>query len=81
MYYKSGGIGPAELTDKKQADMLLHGDIVIADALTVNDDEVPKVKGYQSKAPYKSFKWRMDDTLRKRKVNKRTWRRRFNFAG
>ena len=80
VHYPGGGIGPAELSDKKAADMLLHGDIVIADALTVNDDEVPKAKNNQRETPFRSFKYRMDEHLRKNKKQK-GWRQKFNFAG
>jgi hypothetical protein len=78
--YKNGGIGPADMQDKGLSEMMGHGDIVIADALTVNDDEVPKAKIEQRTAPYKSFKWRMDQHLRKYKKPK-GWRRRYSFAG
>lgn len=78
IYYSSGGVGPAELQDKKQADMLLHGDIVIADALTVDDKDVPKPKKKQPVAPSKSWGARYEAWRRgKKKVT--GWRQKYDF--
>ena len=79
IYYPDGGIGPADLTDKKAADKLLHGDRVIADALTVEDKDVakPKIKG--PAAPYHSFEWRFN-RFKKSKKKSKGWRKKFSFV-
>jgi hypothetical protein len=79
IYYNDGGIGPAELTDKKAAEKLLHGDRVIADALTVEDKEVAKPKFKGPTAPYRSFEWRFNK-FKKSKQKSKGWRRKFSFV-
>jgi hypothetical protein len=78
IHFPDGSVGPAELQDKKQAERLLHGDIVIADALTTLDREVaqPKKKGIV--APGRSWGSRFEE-WKKRKQNKTGWRKRFRF--
>lgn len=78
IHYPGGGVGPAELADKSTADMLLHGDIVMADALTAENKEVfqPKVKG--PIAPYTSFGWFRD---RKKAKNQTSWQTSWDFGG
>ena len=79
IYYPGGGVGPADLTDKKLADKLLHGDRVMADALAVEDKEVMKPRKPKVNAPYQSFGWRYN---RWRKSNQRQkgWRKKFSFV-
>lgn len=79
IYYPDGGVGPADLTDKKAADKLLHGDRVIADALTAEDREVAKPKITQPTAPYKSWQWRFNQ-FKKSKQKSKGWRKSFSFA-
>lgn len=78
VYYPGGGVGPAELQDKGQAEMLLHGDVVIADALTVDDKEVNQPKPVSPSAPHKSWGFRYEQWKQSQLKNK-GWRRRFNF--
>jgi len=79
IYYPGGGVGPADLTDKKLADKLLHGDRVMADALSNEDKEVAKPKKAKVNAPYQSFGWRYN---RWKKSNQRQkgWRKKFSFV-
>ena len=79
IYYPGGGVGPADLSDKTAADKLLHGDIVMADALTVEDREVMKPKEGSTSAPYKSWGWRYEE-WKKKKEQPKGWRKRFSFA-
>ena len=78
IFYPGGGCGPAELSDKSASEMLLHGDIVMADALTVEDKTVfqPKVKG--PVAPYGSFGWFKD---RHKAKSQTGWQMPWDFGG
>lgn len=80
IYYTNGGVGPADLQDKKLAEQLLHGDIVIADALTTEDREVgtPKKKGKET--PHGSWGDRFERWKKKKAVRK-GWRQPYNFGG
>jgi len=78
IYYPGGGVGPAELQDKKAAEMLLHGDIVIADALTVDDRDVARPKKVGVKAPWNSWGARYEDWKRKKQRTK-GWRKKYDF--
>lgn len=79
IYHPSGAVGPADLTDKTAAEKLLHGDIVMADALTVEDKEVAKPRGQQKMAPYRSFGWRYEQKMKSRQKSK-GWRQKFSFV-
>jgi len=79
IHYPSKRVGPAELSDKSAAEWLLHGDIVMADALTVEDKEVAKPRGQQKMAPYRSFGWRYEQKMKSRQKSK-GWRQKFSFA-
>ena len=77
IYYPNGGVGPATLQDKKQADMLLHGDIVMADALTADNKNVAKLKEKKVTAPFGSWGSRFESWQRSLKQS--GWRRRYDF--
>jgi len=79
IYYPGGGVGPADLTDKTLAEKLLHGDRVMADALTVEDKEVMQPKKPKIQAPYQSFGWRYNRWKRS-KQRQKGWRKRFSFV-
>jgi len=78
IYYPSGGVGPASLKEKSLAEMLLHGDIVMADALTVDMSSLPEPKPVSPVAPTNSWGGRFEKWKRgmKKKTN---WRKRFDF--
>lgn len=79
IYYPDGGIGPAELFDATPSMKKLHGDKVIADALTLEDEDVPVGRPEVAPPlPHGSVGWRMKQTLaRKRKT--KGWRKPFRF--
>lgn len=79
IYYPDGSIGPATLFEESPAAKKLHGDRVIADALTLDDNEIPQGKPEEMPAPPPgSAGWRMKRTLaRKRKP--KGWRKPFKF--
>lgn len=79
IYYPGGGVGPAELQDKNQAEMLLHGDIVMADALTTDDKEVSQPKPIFPSAPHRSWGYRYEQ-WKASKLKNKGWRRRFDFT-
>jgi len=73
--FPGGGCGPSELVYESSSARLLHGDIVMADALTLEDTRLPKSKHDGVTAPYHSFAFRKKKFMRKRKnKNKKTWR-------
>lgn len=77
IYYPGGGVGPAEMQDKKLAEQLLHGDIVIADALTTEDREVAEPKKKTPQAPFHSFGYRYKQW--KRGSKPKGWQRKYSF--
>lgn len=79
IHYEGGGVGPAELNDKKQAEMLLHGDRVMADALTTEDHEVSEPKQKKLTAPWRSFAWRQREWMRQQRKPK-GWRQPYDFT-
>lgn len=79
IHYPSGGCGPAELVFESRSARLLHGDIVIADALTLDDSKVPKSRHKGPVAPRGSFAWRKNRHLKKNKKSK-GWRQKFDFG-
>ena len=80
VYYDDGGIGPAYLVKETQAAKKTHGDCVIADALTLDDKDIPKSKIVDNiKMPGRCFAARMKKYTGGKK-KKRDWRRNFNFG-
>lgn len=79
IYYSNGGIGPADLSDTPDVEKKLHGDIVIADALTIDDKQVANPKHKKIEAPYWSIGWRKQQILNKRKPVS-GWQKRFDFT-
>jgi hypothetical protein len=80
IHYPGGGLGPAEMVFESATARLLHGDIVLADALTLEDDRIPKAKHKGPNAPVNSFAWRKQQFIKKKKAKKKkSWRKEFNF--
>ncbi len=77
IYYPGGGVGPAEIQDKTLAEQLLHGDIVIADALTTEDKEVLEPKKKIPYAPFRSFGWRYKQWKNRNKS--KGWQKKWSF--
>ncbi len=83
VYYADGGVGPAYLIEENASAKKTHGDIVIADALTIDDREVGKVKHEGPKAPVNSCGYRKEQVLKKKKASKgsrKNWRHPFDFG-
>lgn len=79
VWYDDGGIGPAYLVKESQAAKKTHGDVVIADALTLEDKEIPKMRFKGPNAPEGSFADRRKKVLEKKK-QQRGWKRPFDFG-
>lgn len=79
IYYANGGVGPAKLQDKKLAERLLHGDIVIADALTTEDREVGEPKTKSRTTKYGEWGYRFEQ-WKKKKAGNKGWQKRYNFT-
>ena len=82
IHYNDGGIGPACLVEESASARKCHGDIVIADALTLDDKELPKVRHEGAKPPENSCGFRRQHAMKKHKFSKdiKHWRRPFNFG-
>ncbi len=67
IYYDSGGIGPASLVEESASAKKTHGDRVIADALTLDNVKVMKVKHEGPEANWKNPEYRLEMARKKRK--------------
>lgn len=77
IHYPDGGVGPADLVEENAGARKTHGDRVIADALTLDDKEIPKDRGEAVKVPHNSFGYRFKQYKEKRKLRKeghKKWR-------
>ncbi len=81
MHYSDGGVGPGSLVEESASAKKTHGDVVMADALTLDDSELPKTKYKGAQAPQNSCGYRREQTLKKKRIMKdsRTWRKGFDF--
>ena len=80
VYYADGGVGPAYLIEENSSAKKTHGDIVIADALTVDDKECGVVKHVGAKPPPGSCGYRKEQVIKKKKMLKgyaKHWREPF----
>ena len=80
IHTKDGGIEPAELVEATTSEKKLHGDRVIADALTVEDEEVSEPKSEKSVTPYNCWSARYDGWKRKKKRKKRGWNQAYDYT-
>jgi len=80
IHFNSGGIGPASLVEESESAKKTHGDRVIADALTLDDKELPKVRREEIKVPPNSWGGRYKQAMAKKNKNCRGWRRSFDFS-
>lgn len=79
IHFSDGGIGPACLIEENASARKTHGDIVIADALTLLDKEIPKRKFPQDVIPKNSIGYRFQQ-FKKSKLRPKGWRKVFDFA-
>lgn len=70
IHLPDGGVGPAEFVEESVGARKTHGDRVIADALTLDDKEIPKGKGEAVKIPGNSIGYRFKKYREKRKLVK-----------
>jgi hypothetical protein len=81
VYYDDGGVGPSCLVKETQAAKKTHGDCVIADALTLDDKDIPRGKVDDSiKASERSFGHRLNEYKKKKRTKKSSWRRKYSFV-
>jgi hypothetical protein len=78
--YGEGSIGPAFLVEESASARKTHGDVVMADALTLDDSELPKTKYEGVKAPVNSCGYRREQVMKKKKAlkSRRSWREEFD---
>ena len=80
IHYKNGGVGPASLVEESSAAKKTHGDRVIADALTLDDKEMPVIRHEGPKAPKGSFAYRYNNFRKAKKAqSSKSWRHAFRF--
>lgn len=80
VHYNDGGIGPAEMIKENAEARLCHGDRVIADMLClVAAGEVKIVKTKRPPTPQNSIGGRLRDYQLRRKRQKKTRQKRFDF--
>jgi len=79
IHYAGGGIGPAELTCESQYAKKTHGDRVIADALTIEDRDIPKSRTENKKPPVNSCEYRFQQVNKKLRERNKIGRRKFDF--
>lgn len=80
VWYDDGGIGPACLVKENRSAKKTHGDCVIADALTLDNKDIPRTTIADSLViPERSFGHRLKQFRDGKKKKKLKWRREFNF--
>lgn len=83
VWYDTGGIGPAYLVKESAAARKTHGDCVIADALTLDDKDIPRSKNIDNlNIPERSVGARLKKFQKEKKrkaVMAKSWRREFDF--
>jgi hypothetical protein len=81
IYYSDGGIGPASLVEENASARKTHGDVVIADALTMDEsDKVITPPSEKIEAPYWSPAYRKKHLDAKRRGQRQlVWNSQFDF--
>jgi len=80
IHYNNGGVGPAFLVEESASARKTHGDRVMADALTLEDKDMPKGKRKDPEAPKRSWGARYDKAMQQKKAAKsKKWRKPFRF--
>jgi len=80
IHYSGDGIGPACMVEESSSARATHGDIVIADALTLDDKELPKMKIQEDKVPRNSTGYRFQQAKKAGKKKDKSWRKAFDYA-
>ncbi len=78
IYYKGGGIGPACLVEENDSAKKTHGDVVIADALTIDSKEFGSTRHDGPGYPANSCGARRKAAMQRKKNKPRGWRSNFN---
>ena len=81
VHFSNGGIGPAYMMQESAAAKKTHGDRVIADALTIDDTELPKTKTKAKTPPVNSAGHRFLQHRKNMKRRRGGVRRGFDFTG
>jgi hypothetical protein len=80
IHFSDGSIGPAELVEENSSAKKTHGDCVIADALTLDDKEIPKSTSKSIIASTQCFEGRYRAFKRaKKQTGKKQYRQKFDF--
>lgn len=81
IHYNDSGVGPAFLVEESASAKKTHGDVVMADALTLDDKELPKTKHKGAQAPHNSCGYRRAQIMKKKRIAKssKSWRKLFDL--
>jgi hypothetical protein len=82
VHLSEGGIGPAFLVEESASARKTHGDRVMADALTLDDSDIPRRSGkYDTDViPERSMGARIQTEINKKKQKNKSWRRQYDFT-
>jgi hypothetical protein len=82
VHLSEGGIGPAFLTEESASARKTHGDRVMADALTLEDSDIPKRSSkYDGDViPERSMGFRLQQEIAKKNRKNKSWRREYDFS-
>lgn len=81
IYFTDGGIGPAYLIEENISARKTHGDIVIADALTLDNSDIPRGRIVDNDIiPENSAGYRLQQMINKKNRKQKSWRRPYDFT-
>ncbi len=80
VHLPNGGIGPIDLMHESNSAQKTHGDRAMADALTLEDKEIPKAKLPSTTIKQNSVEYRFRQHIRSKRIYRKQGKRRFNFA-
>ncbi|MBE3139505.1 MAG: hypothetical protein IMZ53_02875 [Thermoplasmata archaeon] len=80
IYFSDGSIGPASLVEENPAARKTHGDTVMADALTLDDSDLPAIKYNPDDIPKNSFGARYLATMKRKNKKTYSYQKKFDFS-
>lgn len=81
IWFDSGAVGPSDLVEESESAKKTHGDRVMADALTLDDSEMPNARPVQATTSYEEcFANRYNKYVKAKKAKFPIHKRKFDFA-
>ena len=78
IHFDDGGIGPSSFVEENPNARKIHGDRVMADALSLDNKDTPKIVHKGAEPPEGSFAYRRQQKLKNKHT--KTWKRSFDFS-